>query len=184
MSDTVLVAYVAATAGVFSAVISALISYLMNQRLRNQIESHEREQAAHESTLRVQAEVSLSMHEKSWSLIRELTAALYDAQREIARCLQSRGKGEATDFSAAVAAVSRVEMLTASVPPDVDLAPVLKDLNDALFDTNFLGVMRSVSEIGSSLLETSKTGRQVIASWNARLWESARRFSTTPEGTK
>jgi hypothetical protein len=209
MTDTIAAAWIAAWAGGVSLAVNWLMNLSVKERgkqyeteltrLKSELASSEerlrsslaRDLAAHESVLRVQADVQLSSHEKSWSLLRELTSAIYGAHRELSRALRARAKhmagGPEPIFADAVSSVLNLEMLSAAAPPEVDLDAMRSKFKAGLHNMQFATGNRSVgasgeqvrpfddfySSVSNMLDDAIDLGKAAITNWNATLWDTA-----------
>ena len=180
---------------------AATLTWRMNLSVRERTRAHDRELATLRSdlntseerlraSLRLETETSLTLRQREWDLLREVTAAAYNAQRKLSLALSDQAKhledrGPSPSFAEAIDALANLQVTVAAVPPHVDFQPMLDKFVMGLDNTRFtrrpIDSYEYYNETGALFGEGLDAGRQAILEWGTRLWED--RVSSGSAGT-
>jgi hypothetical protein len=172
----------AATMTAIGAITAAVVTFLMNLKLNQRVEEHARAMLERESTLRLQSEVRLRLHEKSWSLLREAVTALYECHKTLhdsAYAVAHNSTEREQARRSALQAVVKVEALATTAPPEAGLSEMREKLKLAM-RVIVVGPKSSEEAPTAFLTEASRNvgeafdlGKQAMARWNEQLWTDA-----------
>ncbi|HKO46643.1 MAG TPA: hypothetical protein VJV79_02915 [Polyangiaceae bacterium] len=184
-------AIIAASIAFSGVVIAALINSRMTVIVRNLTRQHDEQitklssmltearsekLAVHEAGLRVQAEVRLRLHEKSWGILRDLVEAIQICHDAFLGWMAAMDVGSEEqkdqEYAAATVALTRVRALSAMSPPGTDFESLSVILSTLFTDIGKIGKEHTSAQVMEAMHTVFEAAAVAITSWNRELWGS------------